>query len=182
MTLDSFGARGTLAVGDEKLPDLAAGRAGGHMADIARLPYSIKILLENLVRHEDSRDVSRRAHRRAGSRGHLTRRRPSWRFTPERVLLQDFTGVPAVVDLAALRDALADLGGDPTLVNPKVPVELVIDHSVIAEVSGTPRRLRSQRGDRARPQLGSATSCCAGPNRPSSASPSSPQTRGSATR
>jgi aconitate hydratase len=136
MTLDSFGARGTLAVGDEKyrIWRLAA---LADLGDIARLPYSIKILLENLVRHEDSRDVSAE-HIAALARWPSDAGSAELAFSPERVLLQDFTGVPAVVDLAALRDALAHLGGDPTLVNPKVPVELVIDHSVIAEVSGTP--------------------------------------------
>jgi aconitate hydratase len=137
MTLDSFGARGTLQVGDDRYRvwRLAALE---DLGDVARLPYSIKILLENLLRHEDGVDVSSehiaalaRWPTAAGSVGEVA-------FSPERVLLQDFTGVPAVVDLAALRDALAALGGDPALVNPKVPVELVIDHSVIAEVSGTP--------------------------------------------
>ncbi len=137
MTLDSFGARGMLEVGDERyrIWRLAALQ---DVSDLARLPYSIKVLLENLLRHENGREISAdhvaalaRWPADAGSAGELA-------FSPERVLLQDFTGVPAVVDLAVLRDALADLGGDPALVNPKVPVELVIDHSVIAEVSGSP--------------------------------------------
>jgi aconitate hydratase len=135
MTRDSFGARAPLRVGDE---DYQIWRlsALGDVADVARLPYSIKVLLENLLRHEDDRVVS--ADDVAGLAawpGDATSSAVA--FSPERVLLQDFTGVPAVVDLAALRDAVADLGGDPALVNPKVPVELVIDHSVIAEVSGT---------------------------------------------
>jgi aconitate hydratase len=108
-----------------------------NVGDVARLPYSIKVLLENLLRHEDSRDVTAQ-HIAALARWPADAGSAELAFSPERVLLQDFTGVPAVVDLAALRDALADLGGDPTLVNPKVPVELVIDHSVIAETSGTP--------------------------------------------
>jgi aconitate hydratase len=137
MTLDSFGARGMLEVGDDRyrIWRLAALQ---DVSDLARLPYSIKVLLENVLRHENGREISAdqvaalaRWPADAGSAGELA-------FSPERVLLQDFTGVPAVVDLAALRDALADLGGDPALVNPKVPVELVIDHSVIAEVSGSP--------------------------------------------
>ena len=112
--------------------------------DIDRLPYSIKVLLENLLRHEDGPHVSAddivavaawgvnpEGHGQgAGDSAHEIA------FTPERVLMQDFTGVPAVVDLAAMRDALARLGGDATQVNPLVPVELVIDHSVIAERSG----------------------------------------------
>jgi len=108
-----------------------------NVGDVARLPYSMKVLLENLLRHEDSRDVTAQ-HIAALARWPADADSAELAFSPERVLLQDFTGVPAVVDLAALRDALADLGGDPTLVNPKVPVELVIDHSVIAEISGTP--------------------------------------------
>ncbi|HVC71120.1 MAG TPA: aconitate hydratase [Acidimicrobiales bacterium] len=137
MTLDSFGARGTLGVGDDRYRIWRLAALEG-LGDVARLPYSIKILLENLLRHEDGTDVSSdhiaalsRWPTDSGSVGEVA-------FSPERVLLQDFTGVPAVVDLAALRDALVALGGDPALVNPKVPVELVIDHSVIAEVSGTP--------------------------------------------
>ncbi|MGH9017985.1 MAG: aconitase family protein, partial [Acidimicrobiales bacterium] len=137
MTLDSFAARATLTVGGDSYQICRLSALQG-LADTARLPYSIKILLENLLRHEDGLVVN------AADIAALA----AWpgdqlsggvvAFTPERVLLQDFTGVPAVVDLAALRDALASLGGDPALVNPRVPVELVIDHSVIAEVSGSP--------------------------------------------
>ncbi len=136
MRLDSFGARGKLTVGDRtyKISRLAALR---DIAQIDRLPYSIKILLENLLRHEDGRlvtadDVT------ALAKWPYENGETVVAFTPERVLLQDFTGVPAVVDLAGLRDSLAELGGDPALVNPLVPVELVIDHSVIAELSGSP--------------------------------------------
>ncbi|HXY27164.1 MAG TPA: aconitase family protein, partial [Acidimicrobiales bacterium] len=143
---DTFGARTNLAVGDRsyeifhiKAPSLAEGH------DVDRLPYSIKVLLENLLRHEDGPHVSAddivavaawganpEGHGQgAGAGAHEIA------FTPERVLMQDFTGVPAVVDLAAMRDALARLGGRPAQVNPLVPVELVIDHSVIVEQSGS---------------------------------------------
>ena len=142
---DTFGARTDLVVGDKtyeiftiKAPALT------EQHDIDRLPYSIKVLLENLLRHEDGPHVSAddivataawgvnpEGHGQgAGDAAHEIA------FTPERVLMQDFTGVPAVVDLAAMRDALANLGGDATKVNPLVPVELVIDHSVIIERSG----------------------------------------------
>jgi aconitate hydratase len=142
---DTFGARTDLVVGDKtyeifsiKAPTLT------QQHDIDRLPYSIKVLLENLLRHEDGPHVSAddivatadwgrnpEGHGQgAGDAAHEIA------FTPERVLMQDFTGVPAVVDLAAMRDALANLGGDATKVNPLVPVELVIDHSVIIERSG----------------------------------------------
>ncbi len=136
MRLDSFGGRGELVVG-EKSYQIFRLSALSNLAEIDRLPYSIKILLENLLRHEDGRLIT------AGDVASLAK----WpgkdgeavvSFTPERVLLQDFTGVPAIVDLAGLRDSLFDFKGDPSLVNPLVPVELVIDHSVIAELSGTP--------------------------------------------
>jgi aconitate hydratase len=142
---DSFGARTTLSVGDRsyeifdiKAPSLA------ERHDIARLPYSIKFILENLLRHEDSPHVSADdvvavAAWGANPEGHGQAAGDSAHeiaLTPERVLMQDFTGVPGVVDLAAMRDALARLGGDASRVNPLVPVELVIDHSVIAERSG----------------------------------------------
>ncbi len=144
---DTFGARTTLAVGDrdyEIFNILAPALADRH--DVGRLPYSIKVILENLLRHEDSPHVSAddivavaawgdnsEGHGQgAGDAAHEIA------LTPERVLMQDFTGVPGVVDLAAMRDALARLGGDATRVNPLVPVELVIDHSVIVERSGEP--------------------------------------------
>ena len=143
---DTFGARTDLVVGGrsyEIFRILAPSLAERH--DIERLPYSIKVLLENLLRHEDGPHVSAddivavaawgvnpEGHGQgAGSSAHEIA------FTPERVLMQDFTGVPAVVDLAAMREALTHLGGDAARVNPLVPVELVIDHSVIAERSGT---------------------------------------------
>ncbi|MGO9856571.1 MAG: aconitate hydratase AcnA [Acidimicrobiales bacterium] len=144
---DTFGARTTLAVGDrhyEIFNITAPALADRH--DVGRLPYSIKVILENLLRHEDSPHVSAddivavaawgenpEGHGQgAGDAAHEIA------LTPERVLMQDFTGVPGVVDLAAMRDALARLGGDATQVNPLVPVELVIDHSVIVERSGDP--------------------------------------------
>jgi aconitate hydratase len=137
--IDTFGSRTTLEVGDRRLEihrlDALAERHG-----VERLPYSLKIVLENLLRHEDGRTVhaadveavaSWADRQRSGSGGSA-----EIAFTPERVLMQDFTGVPSVVDLAAMRDALGAMGGDPARINPLVPVELVIDHSVIAESSG----------------------------------------------
>ncbi len=136
-SLDSFSSRSSLT---------AAGRsftvhrldALADSFDVARLPFSLKVVLENLLRHEDGRHVraadieavagwARSPHAGAGA---------EIAFTPERVLMQDFTGVPGVVDLAAMRDALATAGIDPRRVNPLAPVELVIDHSVIVESSG----------------------------------------------
>jgi aconitate hydratase len=142
---NSFGAQSVLSVNgrDYEIFDLTA-EALTSAYDVARLPYAIKVLLENLLRHEDSPHVAAddiaataswganpEAHgQAAGDAAHEIA------LTPERVLMQDFTGVPGVVDLAAMRDALARLGGNASQVNPLVPVELVIDHSVIAESSG----------------------------------------------
>ncbi len=139
---DSFGASGDLHVGERTFGifRLLGSRLTEHH-DVARLPYSIKVLLENLLRHEDGQQVTaddieavaawgRHPDRHGAAAGDEAR---EIAFTPERVLMQDFTGVPAVVDLAAMRDALARLGGDPARINPLVPVELVIDHSVVPE-------------------------------------------------
>ncbi len=142
---DTFGTRTDLVVGDrtyEIFSITAPALAERH--DIERLPYSIKVLLENLLRHEDgphvtADDIVAVAAWGANPEGHGQGAGDAAHeiaFTPERVLMQDFTGVPGVVDLAAMRDALARLGGDASKVNPLVPVELVIDHSVIIERSG----------------------------------------------
>ena len=121
---DSLSARSTLRVGERayEIVSLAALQASH---DVWRLPYSLRILLENALRCGDEADVE--AVARWQARGEPT---AEMSFTPARVLLQDFTGVPAVVDLAAMRNAMRDLGGDPARINPKLPAELVIDHSV----------------------------------------------------
>ncbi len=141
---NSFSTQSTLAVGSQTfavhlLPRLASSFG------VERLPYSLKVLLENLLRHEDGQRVSAADVQAlsgwadsAGSAHEAGMDRPEIAFSPERVLMQDFTGVPGVVDLAAMRDALASLSGDARRVNPLVPVELVIDHSVIVESSGSP--------------------------------------------
>jgi aconitate hydratase len=142
---DSFSARSTLSVGNrnfEIFSILTETLTQRH--DVARLPYTIKVLLENLLRHEDglavsSADVEAVAAWGARPQAHGANAGDDAKeigFTPERVLMQDFTGVPGVVDLAAMRDALAMMGSDPKKINPLVPAELVIDHSVIAERSG----------------------------------------------
>src|SRR6187431_1881336 len=127
-TLNSFGTRTTITVGGQaveisSLPALEKAGFGG----VSRLPFSLKILLENLLRREDNAFV-RADDIKALAGGHHKDKEIS--FMPARVLLQDFTGVPCVVDLAAMRDGIAQLGGDPQKVNPLQPVELVIDHSV----------------------------------------------------
>src|SRR3954465_5358588 len=133
---NSYDARGTLKVGDRKLQIFRL-QALQSRFDVARLPFSLKILLENLLRTEgngavDAADIEGLATWDAEDD-------PSKEisFTPARVLMQDFTGVPAVVDLAAMRDAMAHLGGDPEKINPLVPAELVIDHSVQVDAFGT---------------------------------------------
>jgi aconitate hydratase len=138
---DSFSTRSTLKVGERSYEIHRLGSLSDRF-DITRLPYSLKVVLENLLRHEDGRHVHpadiEAVATWASKQAAGTPTATEIAFTPERVLLQDFTGVPAVVDLAAMRDALAEMGGDPTRINPIVPVELVIDHSVIAESSGRP--------------------------------------------
>ena len=131
---NSFGARGQLTAGERGWEIFRLDALSG----AARLPYSLKILLENMLRHEDGTTV--RPEDIEALAGWDPSARPSTEiaFAPARILLQDFTGVPAVVDLAAMRDAMADLGGDPARVNPQIPAELVIDHSVIADVYGSP--------------------------------------------
>ena len=128
---DSYSSRATLNVGERAYTifRLAAVEEAGH-PNVARLPYSLKILLENLLRSEDGRSVTKAdiASLADWSPAEAADREIAYR--PARVLLQDFTGVPCVVDLAAMRDAMADLGGDPEKINPLQPVELVIDHSV----------------------------------------------------
>jgi aconitate hydratase len=144
-SLDSFGTRSTLTVNDRSLVYYSLKAPGLGAFGIERLPFSIKVLLENLLRHEDGVKVRREdiealarwadAPTQHGEAAGDDAREIA--FTPERVLLQDLTGVPSVVDLAAMRDAIISLGGDPKRINPLVPVELVIDHSVIVERSGT---------------------------------------------
>jgi aconitate hydratase len=125
---DSFGARSTLEVGGRSY-EVFRLDALQRKYDVARLPYSLKVLLENLLRHGEDAGAEAVASWVAADE-------PAQEiaFTPARVLMQDFTGVPAIVDLAAMRDAMDELGGDPTLINPLVPVELVIDHSIQVDV------------------------------------------------
>ncbi len=125
---DTFGARATLEVGGES-HEIFRLDALQQQYDVARLPYSLKILLENLLRHGEDEGAKALASWDAKAD-------PSHEiaYTPARVLMQDFTGVPAIVDLAAMRDAMDELGGDPKKINPLVPVELVIDHSIQVDV------------------------------------------------
>ena len=142
-SLDSFKCRKTLVAGGKSytyysLPDAEA----NGLAGISTLPYAMKVLLENLLRHEDGRTVTKAdilaVSEWLADKGEAGK---EIGFRPARVLMQDFTGVPAVVDLAAMRDGMALLGGDPKRINPLVPVDLVIDHSVIVDEFGTPKAL-----------------------------------------
>jgi len=135
---NSFGARDTLRAGDRTYAyyRLDALAAAGY--DVATLPYSMKILLENLVRFEDGRSVKKADIEAIAGWNPAAPVTSEIAYRPARVLLQDFTGVPCVVDLAAMRDALATMGGDPKRINPLQPVELVIDHSVQVDHFGTP--------------------------------------------
>src|SRR5207245_1525264 len=103
------------------------------------LPFSLRILLENLLRTEDGRNVKAEDIRALASWNGKSKPEKEIAFTPSRVLMQDFTGVPAIVDLAAMRDAMKKLGGDPALINPLQPAELVIDHSVQVDEFGKPQ-------------------------------------------
>ncbi len=132
--VDSFRTQGTLRVGADTYDVYRVTSLPG--AD--RLPYSLKVLLENLLRNEDGRTVSADQVQAVLDWQPEAAHHPQIQFTPARVLLQDFTGVPCVVDLVGMRDAMLTFGGDPTLVNPHVPAELVIDHSVIVDAFGTP--------------------------------------------
>ena len=135
---DSFGARDSLAVGGRAL-EIFRLDALAPRFDIARLPYALKVLLENLLRTEDGERVSARDVEALAEWDPAAEPSTEIAFTPSRVLMQDFTGVPAIVDLAAMRDAIAQLGGDAAQINPLVPVELVIDHSIQVDVFGAPR-------------------------------------------
>src|SRR5712691_1543174 len=137
-TRDSFGSRSTFKVGRRTFEIFRLAALEQRGLPVSGLPYSLRILLENLLRREDGRTV----------RGDEIEKLAQWdprktpddeiAFMPARVLMQDFTGVPAVVDLAAMRDAMQAMGGDPSKVNPLLPAELVIDHSVIVDEFGTP--------------------------------------------
>ncbi|WP_411338828.1 aconitate hydratase AcnA [Sphingopyxis sp. J-6] len=137
---DTLGTRSTLSVGGRNYAYYSLDKAAAKLGDVSRLPFSMKVLLENLLRFEDggftvsTDDVQALVDWQKDP--HSNR---EIQYRPARVLLQDFTGVPCVVDLAAMRDAIAKLGGDTTKINPLVPVHLVIDHSVMVDEFGTPK-------------------------------------------
>src|SRR5690349_3116983 len=133
VSANSFDARSTLQVGDESYEIFRLDKVEGS----ARLPYSLKVLLENLLRTEDGANITADHIRALGGWDSQAQPSQEIQFTPARVIMQDFTGVPCVVDLATMREAVKELGGDPERINPLAPAELVIDHSVIADKFGT---------------------------------------------
>src|SRR4051794_33655912 len=136
MTTNSFDARAELEVGG-RIYEIHRLEALQAKYDVARLPYSLKILLENLLRNEDGESVRREDIEALASWDAAARPSQEIAFTPARVVMQDFTGVPAIVDLAAMRDAMAAVGGEEAKINPLVPAELVIDHSVQVDAFGS---------------------------------------------
>src|SRR5215218_3016589 len=136
---DSLKTRSTLEAGGKTYAYYSLEKASQALGDISRLPFSMKVLLENLLRFEDGVTVTQ--DDLEAMAGWLKERKINReiQYRPARVLMQDFTGVPAVVDLAAMRDAMKALGGDPQKINPLVPVHLVIDHSVMVDEFGNPK-------------------------------------------
>ena len=181
MSENSFDARADLEVGGETY-EIFRLDALQSKFDVARLPFSLKVLLENLLRNEDGTSVSKEDIEALASWDAKAEPSQEIAFTPARVILQDFTGVPAVVDLAAMRDAMADLGGDASKINPLVPAELVIDHSVQVDAFGTPRLVPLQRREGVRPQPGALRVPALGQGRLRQLRASCRPTRGSSTR
>jgi aconitate hydratase len=138
MSVNSFNSRSTLKVGSKEYEICRLDALDKQGISTRHLPFSLRILLENLLRTEDGRNVTKEEIRALANWSSKSKPEKEIAFTPSRVLLQDFTGVPCVVDLAAMRDAMQTLGGDPSLINPLQPVELVIDHSVQVDEFGTP--------------------------------------------
>ncbi|KZE90902.1 aconitate hydratase [Microbacterium sp. TNHR37B] len=136
-TVDSFGAKSTLTVGDTDYEIFRIDTVPGY----DKLPFSLKVLLENLLRTEDGANVTKAQIEALGSWDPDAEPDTEIQFTPARVVMQDFTGVPCIVDLATMREAVTALGGDPARVNPLSPAEMVIDHSVIADLFGTENAL-----------------------------------------
>ncbi|HEX8263566.1 MAG TPA: aconitate hydratase AcnA [Allosphingosinicella sp.] len=136
---DTLKTRTQLQVGPKRYAYYSLEKAAAALGDVSRLPFSMKVLLENLLRFEDGKTVTRADIQALVDWQKERSSTKEIQYRPARVLMQDFTGVPAVVDLAAMRDAMARLGGRPERINPQVPVHLVIDHSVMVDAFGTPQ-------------------------------------------
>src|SRR5947209_9496947 len=141
MSVNSFSSRSSLQIGNKQYEIYRLDALDKQGISTKHLPFSLRILLENLLRTEDGRNVRKEDIRALANWNSKSKADKEIAFTPSRVLLQDFTGVPCVVDLAAMRDAMQQLGGDPSLINPLQPVELVIDHSVQVDEFGTSNAL-----------------------------------------
>ncbi|WP_275669424.1 aconitate hydratase, partial [Nocardioides albidus] len=135
---NSFGAKSTLDVDGKSYEIFRLDAVTGEGLDVQSLPFSLKVLLENLLRTEDGADITAEDIKALAGWDADAQPDKEIQFTPARVIMQDFTGVPCVVDLATMREAMAELGGDATKINPLAPAEMVIDHSVIADVFGSP--------------------------------------------
>src|ERR1700751_239133 len=135
--MNSFHAKSTLKVGGKEYEIHRLDALDKAGISTKHLPFTLRILLENLLRTEDGRNVTKEEIRALANWNRNSKPEKEIAFTPSRVLLQDFTGVPCVVDLAAMRDAMKHLGGDATLINPLQPVEVVIDHSVQVDEFGS---------------------------------------------
>ena len=138
-SVNSFGAKASLDVGGREYQIYRLDAVSGDGLDVDSLPYSLKVLLENLLRTEDAANITADDIRALAGWDADAEPSKEIQYSPARVIMQDFTGVPAVVDLATMREAMQDLGGDPAKINPLSPAELVIDHSVIADEFGTPQ-------------------------------------------
>src|SRR3954471_6900358 len=136
---DTLGTRSTFEVDGKTYAYFSLAKAAEKLGAVDKLPFSLKVLLENLLRFEDGKTVTVEDVKALVDWQETRSSTREIQYRPARVLMQDFTGVPAVVDLAAMRDAMARLGGDPQKINPLVPVHLVIDHSVMVDEFGTPR-------------------------------------------
>ena len=179
---DTLKTRRTLTVQGKSYDYFSLAEAAKSLGDISRLPVSLKVLLENVLRFEDGTQLHgrrRQGDRRLAAAAHSDKEVP---FKPARILLQDFTGVPAVVDLAAMRDGITRLGGDPQKVNPLVPVDLVIDHSVHGRRLRPPRRAGRRTSTSSSSATASATGSCAGARTRSTTSASCRRAPASATR
>ncbi len=135
---NSFGAKSTLDVDGKSYEIFRLDAVKGEGLDVESLPFSLKVLLENLLRTEDGADITAEDIKALAGWDETAQPDKEIQFTPARVIMQDFTGVPCVVDLATMREAMAELGGDATKINPLAPAEMVIDHSVMADVFGSP--------------------------------------------
>ena len=137
-SIDSLNCRRTLEVDGKSYDYFSLPDAAKQLGDIDKLPVSLKVLLENLLRWQDDKTVTQDDLQAISDWLHKRSSEREIQYRPARVLMQDFTGVPAVVDLAAMRDAMAKAGGDPQKINPLSPVDLVIDHSVMVDKFASP--------------------------------------------